>query len=264
MSTTTRQRVLLTGAAGRVTALIEPDLARDYDLVLTDAHVPDNRRDDISPLDLLEFGAVLDAMQGVDQVIHLAIASRRALNHLPPHEYADEEMRTNVMGTQHVFEAAAQAGVKRIVYFSSMTVLMGYPTYEHVERDTPVRPRGLYGCTKLFGEYLGEYYTRKHDMSVICLRLGQPVPIPDWEYGSSRVREFATNGLHVDAADVILGVRCALTTSLKHHIFNLVSAPPKNNIDLSAGLEIGYWPTRTFTEKGEAIANPTPRPEPET
>ena len=135
-----RQRILMTGAAGRVGSGIAPDLQRDYDLVLTDAHVPDERRDAIVPLDLLDFAAVSEACRGMHQVIHLAIASHRMLTHLSEQEHADEVMRVNVMGTQHVFEAAAAMGVKRVIYFSSLTVVLGDPSYARIERDTPSRP----------------------------------------------------------------------------------------------------------------------------
>lgn len=48
------------------------------------------------------------------------------------------------------------------------------PYYDHL---TPPEPKNLYACTKIFGESLGQLYSRVYGLSVICLRLGQPYPI---------------------------------------------------------------------------------------
>ena len=251
-----RQRILMTGAAGRVGNGIAADLARDHDLVLTDARVPEERRDSIAPLDILDFDAVAEACVGVDQVLHLAIASDRMLGHLSAPEHADEVMRVNVMGTQHVFEAAARAGVKRVVYFSSMTIVLGEPRYPRIERDTPPRPRGVYGCTKLFGEHLADHYARTRDLSIICVRLGQPFPTPEIARDSPPFLSNAGNGFYCDFADVVRGVRCALSASdVKYIVFNLVSGAAGKSVDLSAGREIGYWPGKYFTENGQVVDN---------
>jgi uronate dehydrogenase len=265
MNTTPKQRVLLTGAAGSVTSAIGADLKRDYNLVLTDAYVPDDRQDEMAHLDLLDFPAVCDAMQNIDQVIHLAIAIARALRHLPHHEYIDEIMRVNMMGTQHVYEAAVRAGVKRAVYFSSMTVWLGQPSHDSgriIQGTTPLRPHRVYGCTKLFGEQLADDYTRNNDISIICLRLGQPIPAPAWEHGSKNVQDFAYNGVMCDFEDITQGVRCALNaTDIKYHIFPVVSASPGNRVDLTEGLKVGFWPKKCFNLDGSMIDNPVPMPE---
>src|SRR6267142_919089 len=39
--------------------------------------------------------------------------------------------------------------------------------------ESPLRPSGLYGATKVWGEALGRHYSDAHRMSVICLRIGR-------------------------------------------------------------------------------------------
>src|SRR5437016_10997185 len=39
--------------------------------------------------------------------------------------------------------------------------------------ETPVRPAGLYGASKVWGEALGRHYADAHGLSVICVRLGR-------------------------------------------------------------------------------------------
>lgn len=73
------------------------------------------------------------AMDGIDYVIHAA-----ALKHVASGEYNPfEAVQTNVIGTQHVAEAAIDCGVKRSVLIST---------------DKAVNPSNLYGATKLCAE----------------------------------------------------------------------------------------------------------------
>jgi hypothetical protein len=86
-----------------------------------------------------------------------------------------------------VFEAAAQAEVKRLIYASSNHVLGGYkddPEPAILTTDTPPRPGAryvvegeqrnstAYGSAKLFGERLGRSYADVRGLSVLAVRLG--------------------------------------------------------------------------------------------
>ena len=75
------------------------------------------------------------AMEGVDVVVHAA-----ALKHIPAAEYNPfEPIKTNIIGTQNVIEAALDSEVKRAVLISS---------------DKAAHPINLYGATKLCAEKL--------------------------------------------------------------------------------------------------------------
>jgi len=43
------------------------------------------------------------------------------------------------------------------------------PMLTHV---SPLRPSGVYGCSKVWGEALARHYADEHTLSVICLRIG--------------------------------------------------------------------------------------------
>jgi len=78
---------------------------------------------------------LLRAMHGVDIVIHAA-----ALKQVPACEYNPmEAIKTNIMGTANVVDAALDAGVKKVLMVST---------------DKAVSPANLYGATKLAGEKL--------------------------------------------------------------------------------------------------------------
>lgn len=65
--------------------------------------------------DVRDFNSVLNATRGVDYIYHAA-----ALKQVPSCEfYPLEAVKTNVLGTENVLEAAIQNGVKRIVCLST-------------------------------------------------------------------------------------------------------------------------------------------------
>jgi len=99
-------------------------------------------------------------------------------------------IRSNVVGALNVFEASRIAGVKRVVFASSGATVSGWeqePPLSHLvagryaeagkitplTHESPLRPSGLYGATKVWGEALGRHYSDAHKMSVICLRIGR-------------------------------------------------------------------------------------------
>jgi nucleoside-diphosphate-sugar epimerase len=105
----------------------------------------DNRRGDLS-----DFDAVLDSMQEVDVVVHMA-----ALLHvLHASSSLDEAYeRVNVGGTDHVVRAAEQAGAKRILFFSTIAVYGDDPGVLVTEETEP-RPSSSYAKSKLAAETL--------------------------------------------------------------------------------------------------------------
>ena len=77
--------------------------------------------------------------------------------------------RDNLMATQRVLEAAADACCRRVVWASSSSVYGDAETYPCVEATTPTHPRSPYGVTKRACEDLAEVY-RIQGLSVVGLR----------------------------------------------------------------------------------------------
>ncbi len=98
--------------------------------------------------DVTDPSAVQRAVQGIDAVIHLA-----ALLHIvnPPPLLRLEYGRINVGGTAAVVEAARQAGVGRLVFFSTIAVY-GDSAGGILTEDSPARPDSFYAHTKLAAE----------------------------------------------------------------------------------------------------------------
>src|SRR5512143_400695 len=99
------------------------------------------------------------AMHGVDIVVHAA-----ALKQVPACEYNPmEAVKTNIMGTSNVVEAALDAGVKKVLALST---------------DKAVNPVNLYGTTKLAAEKLfvqSNAYAAGTATRFSCVRYGNVV-----------------------------------------------------------------------------------------
>jgi UDP-N-acetylglucosamine 4,6-dehydratase len=99
------------------------------------------------------------AAQGADIVVHAA-----AMKQVPACEYNPfEAVRTNVLGAQHVVDAAIDAKVEKVVALST---------------DKAVNPVNLYGATKLCAEKIfvqGNAYAAQSRTRLACVRYGNVV-----------------------------------------------------------------------------------------
>ena len=111
-----------------------------------------------------DFAALRRACDGVSALIHLAAISDEA-------DFHTKLLPMNLAGTYNAFEAARQAGVKKVIFASTGQVILNYGRETRVTVDMPPRPSTVYACTKLFGEALARQYSEAHGMSMLCIRL---------------------------------------------------------------------------------------------
>ncbi len=165
--------VLVTGPGGRVGSGLRRHWRDRYRVRLFDLRPPE----DLAPYETAVQGTITDAAavhaaaEGCRAIVHLAATSDEA-------DFLTELVPNNVVGLYHVFEAALRQGVRRLIFASTVQVLLGHPRDAFVRDTDPVRPVTRYACTKVLGEALGRYYHDKHGLEVVCLRLGS-VPHPD-------------------------------------------------------------------------------------
>ena len=109
--------------------------------------------------DVRDYRRLRRAMNGVDVVIHAA-----ALKQVPACEYNPmEAIKTNILGSSNVIEAALDANVARVMALSS---------------DKAVNPVNLYGATKLAAEKLfvqSNAYAAGLSTRFSCVRYGNVV-----------------------------------------------------------------------------------------
>ncbi len=136
-----------------------------------------------------DFEAVRGAVEGQDAVVHLGANGGPVDPSATPEQAQWQRiLNSNIIGTYNVFEAARQAGVKRVIFASTGQVTWNYEQepplaqviegkypgqpggYRKIEHTWPVRPSGLYAASKVWGEALGRYYSDVHGISVLCIR----------------------------------------------------------------------------------------------
>jgi len=161
-----QQKVLITGAAGRIGSRLATHWQSKYELVLVDKKVPsDSSADAIASIDLSDFDSLQPLLNGVNTVIHLGADPN-------PKASWDSLLPNNILATRNVFEAAANAGCQRVIFASSVHTIVAYPPDVQVTTAMPVAPATQYGAAKAFGEAMGRYYAEQRDLSVLCLRIG--------------------------------------------------------------------------------------------
>jgi len=109
-------------------------------------------------------GAVHQAMKGCSHVIHFAAVS---INKSQSDPY--ESMDINMIGNHNVIAAAADHGVRRLVFASSASVY-GEPKKLPMHEDDELSPLTPYCISKRAGEDLLGFYQRRADLSWIALR----------------------------------------------------------------------------------------------
>ncbi len=247
-----KPKILVTGSQGKLGAQIAQGLKDEFEVFPVD-----RSPSDADPLyrraDLTDFAQVLPLMVEMDAVVHLAAASGWALDQTYDPatitEFDRATLRVNIDGTFHVYEAAHRAGIRRVVYMSSMTAIYADRSRPRYEPDMPLDPTNLYACTKIFGENLAKVYWQNHGLSTISLRLGQPFPIGH-EFDNSWRTSPQARSVFVTVEDSILAVRCALRTSVPHGLYQIVSASDNQRFDIDSAREIGYRPRAYLTGEG--------------
>lgn len=247
MSETQKRRVLVTGMSGLIGSALHQMLGDRY------AWVALNRRPmagvETVQADIADLDAIRPAFDGVDTVVHLAANAQLSA----PWE---EILHANVIGTYNVFEAARQAGARRVVFASSGATVSAIQKeepyraltegrYSDVDESWPMltersmpRPAGLYGVSKVWGEVLARHFVDTSPLSILCLRIG-------YVNAEDRPVEPAHFANWCSRRDIVQAIGCAIEApdDLRYDIFFVTSRNQWSYRDLQhtrAGL--GYEP----------------------
>ena len=232
-------RVAVTGGEGRIAGILRMFLGDRFEW-----HWVSQDEADVTDL-----GALERAFAGSDAVVHLA-ANADA--------YAgwDEVHGPNVLGAYNAFEAARRAGVRRFVFASSNHAMGMYMRDDErfadpdhpveVAADDPVRPDGLYGASKAWGEALGRTYAEVHGLEVVCLRIGW-VPDEDEPPSTTEMRREPPDvarrapGMWLSHRDCATLVEASLTADVRFATVNGVSDNRGRWFTLDEGRRLLGW-----------------------
>lgn len=221
--------VCVTGAAGKVGRYAVHDLLEHgYRVVAVDT-VPHPTtlpapwsRPDFTYLraDLEDYGDTVDVLGGTDAVVHLANVPAPDL--VPPARTLDR----NVLMNSHVFLAAAQLGLRRVVWSSSETTLgLNFgaqgraPRYVPLDEDHYPHPATTYALSKVVGETTAEQVSAWSGIPFVALRFSNVI-LPQeyaafptyWADPATRVFNLWS---YIDVRDAALACRLALEADVE-------------------------------------------------
>ncbi|KUH37360.1 MULTISPECIES: dTDP-glucose 4,6-dehydratase [Streptomyces] len=192
--------------------------------------------------DVCDAALLADLLPGHDAVVHFAAESHvdRSI------DGGADFVRTNVLGTQTLLQAAVDAGVGRVVHVSTDEVYGSIETGSWTE-DSPLLPNSPYAASKAGSDLIARAYWRTHGLPVSVTRCsnnygprqhpekviprfvtnllqGEPVPL----YGDGRNRR---EWLHVD--DHCRALHLVLTRGRPGEVYNVGGGDDLSNRELT-------------------------------
>jgi nucleoside-diphosphate-sugar epimerase len=241
-----RPKVLVTGASGLIGRLVISRLHR-YEF-------SGLRRQPLEGIpytraSVTDADAVRAACAGMDMVLHLAAETQ-------DYDDWDKVVATTMGGTLNVYRAAQDAGVRRVVFASAGSTMLGYQIdpgsvygqladnklqqmpddARMVLHTDPARPADFYSVGKLFGEQTGRLFSDRYGLSVLVIRIGAVLPGDK----PTIVRELPGYLSHRDLVNVIDKTMSAPMT-LRYDIFHAVSNNARRWRDVDHAREVLGW-----------------------
>jgi NAD+ dependent glucose-6-phosphate dehydrogenase len=221
----TRRRILLTGATGYIASQLLPVFRERYDLRLLDVRTTDAQGKTVDGAQLANLiddsdQALAPHFADVDAVVHLGYYRPPGLGVTGAGKtYLDE--RPNVDMAERVYRFALDAGVRRVVIASSNHAADWWEPLIHARGVDGIGPKDLprtdnyYGWAKIAYEALGWMYAcgafgRK--LEIVQVRIGAPREIHASQF-QGRVAEYKRDlGAYISARDlqqlVVRSIEC--------------------------------------------------------
>jgi nucleoside-diphosphate-sugar epimerase len=252
-------RVAVTGGSGKLgRAVVDELLAHDHEVVNLDLVPPRQSTCPFIRIDLTDYGQTVEALAGIDDrypridaVAHLAAIPG------PGMTGNAATFTRNVTATYHVFAAARAAGIRRVVWASSET-LLGLPfdvppPYIPVDEEYPARPNTSYALAKHVEEAMAAQFCRwDPELTMVGLRFSNVMEPEDYgkfpSYDANpRLRQWNLWS-YIDARDGAQAVRRALGYAEPGmHIFLIANADTvmsQSSADLAAMVYPGVAVTK--------------------
>lgn len=213
------------GSGGAGSFVIKELLASGYECVNLDRLAPDKDQCEFRQIDMNDYTAVFDGLNGVDAIVHFAGNPQPDFDHI----VSSDRFTNNTNAVFNCFNAAQANGIKRVVWASSETIF-GFPFEISSPDEIPLtenarrQPQGGYALSKAVCEDLAAMMAQLYGMAIIGLRISNVLyddpnaeasyqKIPSyWE--NPNTRKFNLWG-YIDARDCARACRLALESDIK-------------------------------------------------
>ncbi|EWT02502.1 UDP-glucose 4-epimerase [Intrasporangium oryzae NRRL B-24470] len=254
-------RVVVTGAAGKAGRAAVAELKEHgYDVLATDAaERPSDLEGEFLRADLTVYGEAIDVLAGADAVVHLANIPAPGLRP------AAATLTENTSMNAHVFLAAQQLRLKRVVWASSETTLgLSFgpdrpPRYVPVDEDHFPLPESTYALSKVVSETMAEHIATWSGIPFVGLRFSNIFTAADYE----RVPGFKDDPEsriwnlwgYIDVRDAAASCRNALEADTTGSVNVIIANDDTIVSDESAVLMARFFPD--VEVRGELIGHQT-------
>jgi len=159
------KKIMVTGASGQIGSELMPVLRKKYgeeNVVAADIV----KKDDLGifeTVDVTQRESIESAIKkyNIDTVYHLA-----AILSAKGEENPGLAWNVNINGTYNILESARENSISRIFIPSSIAAFGPETPRDNTPQETILRPKTMYGLTKVAGELIGDYYVKKYSLDV--------------------------------------------------------------------------------------------------
>ncbi|ADL52107.1 NAD-dependent 4,6-dehydratase LegB [Clostridium cellulovorans] len=120
---------------------------------------------DVFTGDIRDPNGVRKAMEGIDEVFHLAALIAIPFSYHSPDSYVD----TNIKGTLNVLQAARDLNTERVLVTSTSEVY-GTAQYVPIDEKHPFQGQSPYSATKIGADRIAESFYRSFNMPITIVR----------------------------------------------------------------------------------------------
>jgi len=255
-------RICVTGASGKAgRATVADLLEHGHEVSATDvAPAPANLGVDLMRAELTDYGQTVEVLHGVDAVVHLANIPAPGLR-TPANTF-----NANTAMNSNVFLAAAQLGLRRVVWASSETTI-GLPfdippRYAPIDEDHYPFPTTTYALSKVVGETMASHVAQWSGIPFVALRFSNIFEPEEYErlraaWADPTARRWNLWG-YIDVRDVASACRLALDAPVEGARAYIIAAAdtvmPRPSAELLNEVYPGVPLTRDVGEFGTLLA----------
>ena len=239
--------ILITGASSQLAQAIATELKEDHSVRLMDSVPVDVAEGcDFTQGNILDPEDSWEVLRGIDTLIHTG----EPPTDLPSDELKREQMLLDLAtrGTHVLFSAAVEAGIKKFICASTLSIFNAYPGDVYItELWKPLPSPEIVEMTKYLGELTAREFAREHLVTVTGLRLGELVL-------EEAVQRETPSLAWLDIRDAAGAFRCALNRdssssawwTQRWAVYHICADIPNPKFLIDQARGIGYQPAHDF------------------